>query len=166
MEVQVAPAFMGFAVIAMLAAGLPLAITVGQRPSCPAAVADTVTIDSNIGETFAPAPQDATPKLTAEQAFAQQRRRNGRSVIPPSGVTVKLGLLTILAGPTNPHTGHVVSKDGIVYAALNERAWGYSWHWCQMSRNPLRPVRVRGPCTRWNFVDANTGLEINETWQQ
>ena len=174
--------FMGFAVVAMLAVGLSLGITAGQRTSRPApvvntvtgqqpsraaSVAETVTIDSNIGETFAPAPQDAAPKLTAEQAFAQQRRRNGRSVIPiPSGVTVRLGLLTILAGPTNPHTGHVVTKDGIAYAALNELAWGYTWRWCPMSRNPLRPGRVRGPCTRWNFLDANTGREIDENWQQ
>ena len=84
--------------------------------------------------------------------------------IPP-GVTVRLGLLTIRAGLTNPHTGHVVTKDGIAYAALNELAWGYSWHWCPMSRNPLRPGRVRGPCTRWNFLDANTGREIDEDWQ-
>jgi hypothetical protein len=173
---------MGFAAVAILAVGLSLGITADLRPSRPAAVADTVagqrpsrlavvaetvTIDSNIGETFAPAPQDAAPKLTAEQAFAQQRRRNGRGASPiPAGVTVKLGLLTILAGPANPHTGHVVTKDGIAYAALNELAWGYSWHWCPMSRNPLRPGRVRGPCARWNFLDVNTGREINENWQQ
>jgi len=129
--------------------------------------AATVTIDPNIGETFAPAPHDAAPKLTAEHAFAQQRRRNGRTVIPiPAGVTVRLGLLTILAGRTNPHTGHVVTKDGIAYAALNELAWGYASHWCPMSRNPQRPGRVKGPCTRWNFLDANTGREIDENWQQ
>ncbi len=157
----------GIVVVAMLAVGLVLGLTAGQRPSRPATMATTVTIDSNIGETFAPAPQDAAPKLTAEQAFAQQRRRNGRGVIPiPSGVTVKLGLLTIPAGPTNPHTGHVVTKDGIAYAALNELAWGYSWHWCPMSRNPAVAGRVPGPCTRWNFLDANTGREIDEAWQQ
>ena len=62
--------FIGFAVIAMLAVGLSLGITASQRPSRPAPVAntvagqwpsrpasvpETVTIDSNIGETFAPA---------------------------------------------------------------------------------------------------------------
>jgi hypothetical protein len=154
-------------VVAMVAAGLYFGVSAGQRPFRSAQLTATLTIDPNIGETFAPAGPGAAPKLTAQQAFAMQRRRNGRSVIPiPSGVTVKLGLLTILAGPTNPHTGHVVTKDGIAYAALNELAWGYSWHWCPMSRNPFRPGRVQGPCTRWNFLNANTGREIDENWQQ
>jgi hypothetical protein len=157
----------GGVVAAMLAVGVFLGTSTSQRPARTARLVATVTIDANIGETFAPAPKDSAPKLTAQQAFAQQRRRNGRTVIPiPAGVTVRLGLLTILAGPTNPHTGHVVTKDGIAYAALNELAWGYSWRWCPMSRNPLRPGRVRGPCTRWNFLDASTGREIDENWQQ
>jgi hypothetical protein len=151
----------------IVAAGLYFGVSAGQHPFRPAQLTATVTIDPNIGETFAPAAPDAARKLTAQQAFALQRRRNGRPVIPiPSGVTVKLGLLTILAGPTNPHTGHVVTKDGIAYAALDELAWGYGWHWCPMSRNPFRPGRVHGPCTRWNFLNANTGREIDENSQQ
>jgi hypothetical protein len=157
----------GVAVAVVLTAGLVVGLTGIPASSRPARAATTIVIDSNIGETFAPAPRYAAPKLTAEQAFALQRRRHGRRVIPiPAGVTVRLGLLTILAGPTNPHTGHVVTKDGIAYAALNELAWGYSWHWCPMSRNPLRPGRVHGPCTRWNFLNADTGREIDENWQQ
>jgi hypothetical protein len=136
----------GVAGLAMLGAGLFHGIRTSQGPARLATMATTITIDPNIGETFAPAPADAAPKLTALQAFAQQRRLRGRSVIPiPSGVTVKLGLLTILAGPTNPHTGKVVTKDGIAYAALNELAWGYSWHWCPMSRKPSgRPLQELG----------------------
>jgi hypothetical protein len=61
----------GLVAVAALAAGLLLGITAAQ-PSRPATVDTTVTIDPNIGETLAPAPQDATPTLTAEQAFAKQ----------------------------------------------------------------------------------------------
>jgi hypothetical protein len=148
----------------MLAVGLYLGTSAGQPAARPAKLPATITIDPNIGETFAPAPQDAAPKLTAQQAFAQQRHRNGRAVIPiPPGVTVRLGLLTILAGRTNPHTGQVVTKDGIAYAALNELAWGYSWHWCPMSRNPLRPGRVRGPCTRWTSWTPTLGEKSTRT---
>jgi hypothetical protein len=157
----------GVVALAMLATGLFLGIRASQGPTRPAPAATTITIDPNIGETFAPAPGDAAPKLTAQQAFVQRRRLNGRGPAPiPAGVTVKLGLLIIRAGPTNPHTGKVITKNGIAYAALNELAWGYSWHWCPMSPNPLMPGRVPGPCTRWNFLNANTGREIDENWQQ
>jgi|SRR5215813_4734169 len=156
----------GVAALAIVATGLFVGIRPNRSPARPATVAAAITIDPNIGETFAPAPKDAAPELTAQQAFARHRQLNGRGAIPiPEGVTVELGLLTILAGPTNPHTGTVVTRDGVAYAALNELAWGYRWHWCPMSRNPAAPGRVRCACTRWNFLNANTGREIDETWQ-
>src|SRR5262249_27098727 len=123
----------GVAAVALVATGIVVGIKASRSPPPTATVAATVTIDPNIGETFAPAPTGAAPKLTAQQAFARHRQLNGRGAIPiPAGVTAELGLLTILAGPTNPHTGTVVTRDGVAYAALNELAWGYRWHWCPM----------------------------------
>ena len=83
----------GLVVAATLEVGLFLGTSARNRPYRPAKLAATVTIDPNIGETFAPAPQETVAILTAEQAFAQQWRSNGRTVIPiPAGVTVRLGL--------------------------------------------------------------------------
>jgi predicted nucleic acid-binding protein len=49
----------GFVAVAALAVGLFPRISADQPPSRPATVATTVTIDSNIRETLARAPQDA-----------------------------------------------------------------------------------------------------------
>jgi hypothetical protein len=104
----------GVAALAMVATGLFVGIRASRSPARTATVTATITIDPNIGETFAPAPTDAAPKLTAQQAFARHRQLNGRGAIPiPEGVTAELGLLTILAGPTNPHTGTVVTRNGV-----------------------------------------------------
>ena len=70
-----------------------------------------VTIDPQAGETFAPAPATAAPKLTAQQAWARYAARHGSSVTAlPSGVRVRLGLLTLPTGPqpdgTTAYTAH------------------------------------------------------------
>jgi len=159
-------AIIGLSTLATVAAGLFAGIRASRSPARPTTVTEAITIDPNIGQTFAPAPTDAAPKLTARQAFARHRQLNGRDAMPiPQGVTVKLGLLTILAGPTNPRTGTVVTRNGVAYAALNELAWGYRWQWCPMSKSPAAPGRARCACTRWAFLNAGTGREIAETWQ-
>jgi hypothetical protein len=53
-------------VAVMFAVGLLVGNSANQRPSHPAILVASVTIDPSIGETFAPAPQDGAPKLTAE----------------------------------------------------------------------------------------------------
>jgi hypothetical protein len=54
----------------------------------------------------------------------------------PSNVTVQLGLLTLPAGPANADTSGLVTSNGTAYTALNELAYGYSWHSCPMSTLP------------------------------
>ena len=59
----------------------------------------TITIDPQVGETFAPAPASAAPKLTAQQAWARYARQNGSDhTAIPSFVHVRLGLLTLPVG--------------------------------------------------------------------
>src|SRR5215469_2921796 len=68
----------------------------------------TITIDPQIGEIFTAAPASATPKLTAQQAWARFMRHIGSArTFIPSGVHVQLGLLTLPVGPAAaPGTSH------------------------------------------------------------
>ena len=108
----------------------------------------TITIDPAIGETFAPAPAGAEPALTAQQAWAKYTHvdRSYRNPAIPSDVTTHLGLLTL------PYTAH------------NELVYGYSWHSCPASRNPRVKKLPSNPCIEWNFLNASTGQQIDETW--
>jgi len=131
-------------------------------------VPSTITIDPQIGITFGPAPQDAAPKLTALQAFKRYERVGEVRQVPsiPSNVTVKLGLLTVPVGPADaPGASKLAKKNGIAYTMLNQLAYGYSWHSCPASRNPYVQTLPANPCIEWNFVDANTGKQIIETYQ-
>lgn len=128
-------------------------------------VTSTITINSQIGMTFAPAPAGAAPALTADQAWAQEAAAEGSSgtTIPP-GVTVQLGLLTLPVGPANAESSGLVTSNGTAYTALNQLAYGYSWHSCPMSTLPNATLPPN-PCIEWEFLDANTGHLIDDTWQ-
>jgi hypothetical protein len=131
------------------------------RAHVASAVPATITIDPQVGETFAPAPSSAAPAMTAQQAWAAYTQVNtsySDSAIP-STVTVQLGLLTLPLGSTGPGGSEA-------YAAQNELVYGYSWHSCPASRNPNVQTLPPNPCIEWNFLDANTGRQIDETWQQ
>ena len=66
-------------------------------------VSATITIDSRIGEKFAPPPSFVTPALDPETAWAAYAKLNGSSVTTvPNDVTVELGLLTLPVGPVGP----------------------------------------------------------------
>jgi hypothetical protein len=118
-----------------------------------------ITIDPHVGETFTPAPSGATPRLTAQQAWAKYAKVAGIKPTIASGVAVRLGLLTLPIGPTGPH-------NSTAYIAKNELVYGYSWHSCPVSTG-LRVTKLpRNPCIQWNFLNANTGRQIDETWQQ
>lgn len=131
------------------------------------AVTTKITINSQIGETFAPPLNTASPTLTAEQAYAQYEQHIGSSATTiPSGVTVQLGLLTLPVGPANSETGNLPTQNGIAYTALNELAYGYSWHSCPMTLTLGPSSLPSNPCIEWNFIDANTGQQIGMTWQQ
>jgi hypothetical protein len=125
-----------------------------------AAVTAIITIDPAIGETFAPAPAAAKPALTAQQAWAKYTHvdKSYRSAAIPSNVTAHLGLLTLPLGPSGPGGSEA-------YTAHNELVYGYSWHSCPVSRNPRVKKLPPNPCIEWNFLNASTGRQIEETWQ-
>jgi hypothetical protein len=134
----------------------------------------TVTIDPQIGM-FAPAPSGVSPKLTALQAFKRYERVGEVRQVPsvPANVTAKLGLLTVPVGPADaPGASKLTKENGIAYTALNQLAYGYSWHRCPAFSEPASSVApsptassTANPCIEWNFVDANTGKQIIETFQ-
>lgn len=124
------------------------------------AVAGAITIDPNVGETFTPAPPSADPALTAGQAWAAYTKvdTSYRNSAIPANVSAHLGFLTLPVGPVGPGGSEV-------YTAHNELVYGYSWHNCPASRNPKVQELPPNPCIEWNFLNANTGHQIDETWQ-
>lgn len=118
----------------------------------------TIVIDPQIGETFAPPTAGITPALTAEQAWATYAEKTGQDPTISGSVTVHLGVLTL---PIKP-----AGATPTEYTANNELAYGYSWHSCPQSRNPQDTTLPSNPCIQWNFLDANTGQQIDDTWQQ
>jgi len=118
-----------------------------------------ITIDSHVGETFGPPPSSAQPAMTADAAWAQYAQLNGSSVtVIPSSVTVSLGSLTLPVGPVGPNGSEV-------YTAYNELAYGFSSHSCPGTTLDV-PQSSDNACTEWLFLDANTGQQIDDTWQQ
>ena len=113
-------------------------------------VSATMTVNSV--DTFAPPPADAAPAMTAEQARAKM---DNTSITP--NITVQLGLLTVLVGPdcgAECENGNIV-QGGMVYSALNQLAYGYSWStWTAGSTLPA------SQCTAWIWLDASTGEMI------
>lgn len=122
-----------------------------------------ITIDPQIGETFAPAPASAKPRLTAQQAWA---RYTGETVIA-SGIRVRLGLLTLPVGPADaPGTGDLPKFNGEAYTALNELAYGYSAPRGCVTMNPRLLPPPGAQCLYWEFLNANTGKQIDSTEQK
>lgn len=147
----------GLGVAAMAVAGCATARPAGAHRSAgdvagAAVVRKTITIDPQVGETFAPAPRSARPRLTARQAWA----RYTHDTVLPSSINAQLGLLTLPTGPggTGPYTAH------------NELTYGYSStpSGC-VTMNPRVIFPPSARCIMWQFLDANTGREIDSTWQ-
>jgi hypothetical protein len=96
--------------------------------------------------------------LTPQQAWAKYERLEGWKVtIIPTRVKVHIGLLTLPVGRSH--------KGTMLYTAKNELAYGYSVHSCPKSRNPKVRSLPANPCVAWTFLDANTGRQIDSTWQ-
>lgn len=108
--------------------------------------------------TFMPAPAGAKPKLSAQQAWARYTKVDTTytTAAIPRNVSVHLGVLTIPIGPTGPNGTEA-------YLVHNKLVYGYSWHSCPPSTSgaTLPP----NPCIEWNFLNANTGHQIVETFQ-
>ncbi len=154
----------GIARATVTAAVAIVLLTAGCGTSVPVrtaeAVTATITIAPDVGETFAPAPASARPALTAQQAWAQYTHHDAsyRKATIPSTVTVHLGLLTLPLGPSGPGGSEA-------YTARDELVYGYSWHSCPVSVNPRVRKLPPNPCIQWNFLNANTGHQIDDTWQ-
>jgi hypothetical protein len=123
-------------------------------------VLKTITIDPDVGETFAPAPPSAKPRLTAQQAWARYMRQLGypHHTALPSFIRAQLGLLTLPIGPSG-------LGGSEAYTAHNELTYGYSTPSGCETRNPRVMFPRNAHCIRWEFLDANTGREIDGTWQ-
>lgn len=123
-------------------------------------VARTITIDPDVGEVFAPPPKGAAPAMTAEEAWAAYDKVDASAgTAIPSDVSVSLGLLTLPLGPSGPNGTEA-------YTANNVLAYGFSWHSCPASHNPKVKKLPANPCREWNFLNGNTGKQIDNTWQQ
>jgi hypothetical protein len=130
----------------------------------------TITIVPQYGETFAPAPASATPKLTAQQAWERFMRHvgDGRAVIP-SDLHVQLGLFTLPAGPADaPGANHLFRANGEAYTADDELAYGYSSppEPSCVTMNPMLLPPPDARCISWTFLNANTGEQIVSTYQK
>ena len=136
-------------------------------------VTNTVVVNVASGSTFAPAPTGASPALTAEQAWADYVNVAGGSTSIPSAANIQLGLVTWPSGPADaPSADSETISNGVAYLALNELAYGYSEPSpCPPQNNIAAPGESSaassssGSCIDWLFVDANTGQQIMETWQ-
>ena len=121
-------------------------------------VSSTITIQK--GVTFAPPSANAAPSMTAQQVYKDFMRHLGArraNWAIPANVEVQLGLFTLPVG--------LAANGRKLYVAHNVLAYGYSWHSCPVSRNPRVKKLPPNPCREWNFLDANTGAQIVQTWQ-
>lgn len=128
----------------------------------------TIMINPQGGETFGPAPASATPKLTAQQAWARYMHHpaDSRAGIP-SGVHARLGLFTLQVGPAKlPVPNDLPKAGGKAYSALDELAYGYSSPSACVTINPRLVAPPDAHCVFWTFLNANTGQQIDSTFQQ
>lgn len=124
-------------------------------PQLATASADQVVVDSTVGEVFVPSATAPAP-LTADAAFSRYASINGSGVTAPaSGVTVELGYLTLPVGAGTPGE----------YVANHELVWSFHWPACPPSTLPGGTAPT-STCVEWLFLDAATGAQIDQTWQQ
>jgi hypothetical protein len=100
------------------------------------------TIDFRDGLSFRPPPDDASPRLSADEAWQQF---TGKQLSAPlyDGFRARLGILRQPEGDT--------------------LVWGYTGPRCAIEPTSIGPLRTPGPeCRFWRFLDANTGLHVVE----
>ncbi|HET7385867.1 MAG TPA: hypothetical protein VFJ19_04295 [Nocardioidaceae bacterium] len=119
--------------------------------------ANPVVIDSSIPETFTRANSNATAPMSADAVFTEYAKANGSALQrPPSNVNVQLGYLTLAVGAGDPGA----------YTAKDELVWSFSSSSCPPNLGMVTPAPSSNPCVEWLFLDATTGQEIDDTWQQ
>ncbi|HET7173826.1 MAG TPA: hypothetical protein VFI30_06075 [Nocardioidaceae bacterium] len=137
--------------------GRTMAVTHHIRRSVTATADEQVVIDSSIPETFVSAGPTVTAGMSARAAWQAYARLNGSSVeAPPSDVTVQLGYLTLPVGAGDPGE----------FTANGQLTWSYHWQSCAPSTGLNPSPAPTTQCVEWLFLDASTGTEIDNTWQQ
>jgi hypothetical protein len=110
-----------------------------------------ITLDPPMNtETFAP-PGNAKSDLTAEEALAAFQKVDAEFELPVDA-TSQLGFYTASVG------------DG-TYRFQDRLAWGFTWQQCAQPQHDVSPDTVL-PCTKWLFLDANTGEMLELVWQR
>jgi hypothetical protein len=124
----------------------------------PLADGGTVTIDSDIGETFTPQPGNAAAApMSAQGAY---HAFSGRTTIP-AGITYQFGTLTL---PVNARNSHAPTE----YTYRDRPVWAFSYAACESGFGSTRDGQTAAPefCgTEWNFLDAASGKQLDQTVQ-
>jgi hypothetical protein len=125
-----------------------------------------IVINSGRHEVFVPAPDNDTSTTghgawsttqTAESAWAAFAALNQFATTDlPAEVTPALGKLTVPIGPVGP-------AGSMAYDAHDKTVWAYKWTWCQPGVADTNPDPSQ--CVHWLFLDGDTAIAIDETWQ-
>ena len=149
----------GAAVLVLAGGGFAAWTAIGPataRDTGAAPVTSVIILDPYLkGEILAP-PGDAAPKLTAHQAVAAWTGKKHFKI--PGDVTIQLGLFTLPIGDAsacNRHDRCPIIAHGIAYTWLRKLVYGFSSRVC-----PARSHKPAWRCTRWDFIDANSGKYI------
>lgn len=114
-------------------------------------VASAIVLDPQGTMVFAPPQAGDSPKMSANDAIAAFE-----SVDPdfqlPGDAQVFLGAYT-------------ASLPNGEYRFLDRLAWGITFKQCAQPHGFVSPSASM-PCTRWIFLDANTGEMLEAAWQQ
>lgn len=122
-----------------------------------------IVIDSEISETFTPAPAGTSSTLTAGEAFRRfSAKASSKATSRGDGFTETLGFLTLPTGRQGEFT------------ADNQLVWAYEGpSSCAMSTGPSPaaetnhlPQSTCQPTHQWLFLDAGTGEDVDSTYQR
>lgn len=126
-----------------------------------APVRSVIVIDSQIGETFAPPPTWATPKLDGVQAWDESflggDRKKPRPI--PANLSYQLGLLTVPPSVTDVLAWGYSSPPGPCPPPIVGLQLG-------RSQSAAPSPSPQGLCIEWTFIDARNASNPEGTWQR
>jgi hypothetical protein len=130
------------ALVIVVGATFALLARSGSHSPAEAGLTKVIPIDAAGRETFAPAPPDAKPVMSADEAIATFERTDPDFILPKDA-TVSLGLYTAAVGDGTFRFDHAL-------------AYGLNYELCLPLQHEV-PDSVEAPCDFWLFIDANTG---------
>lgn len=130
-----------------------------QGTSQGTAAMDPIVINSDVGETFEPAPAGTVALRGADDVFTSFASLVGSDLTaPPKDVSVQLGWLTLPVGHVEP------DYTSMAYTAKHQLVWSFSTPGCGASRGRnASKAATRG--VAWLFLDVDTAEEIDYTCQ-